>query len=50
MLPGTRRPFSRAEVGFVIGVPLAWAVLLLFHPTGDCDEIYPVVTNGGPRG
>jgi hypothetical protein len=20
---------------FLVGVPLAWAVLLLFHPTGD---------------
>jgi hypothetical protein len=29
------KPFSRAEVAFVVGVPLAWAVLLLFHPTGD---------------
>ena len=29
------RSFSRAETAFVIGVPLAWGVLLLFHPTGD---------------
>ena len=29
--------FSRAELGFLIGVPLAWAVLLLFHPTGGDD-------------
>jgi hypothetical protein len=27
--------FSRAETAFVIGVPLAWGVLLLFHPSGD---------------
>jgi hypothetical protein len=31
---------SRSETAFVIGVPLAWAVLLLFHPSGDPDEIY----------
>jgi hypothetical protein len=28
---------------FLIGVPLAWAVLLLFHPTGDGDDFYPIV-------
>jgi hypothetical protein len=27
--------FSRAETAFVVGVPLAWGVLLLFHPGGD---------------
>ncbi len=27
----------------MIGVPLAWAVVLLFHPTGDGDDFYPVV-------
>jgi hypothetical protein len=32
--------FSRNELMFMIGVPLAWAVLLLFHPTGDADSIY----------
>ena len=25
---------------FLVGVPLAWAVLLLFHPGGDADTIY----------
>lgn len=29
------RPFSRAEIAFVVGVPFAWAVLLLFHPGGN---------------
>jgi hypothetical protein len=29
------RSFSRAETAFVVGVPLAWGVLLLFHPSGD---------------
>ena len=32
--------FSRNELVFMIGVPLAWALLLLFHPSGDADSIY----------
>jgi hypothetical protein len=31
--------FSRTELAFMIGVPLAWAVLLLFHPTGEGEAI-----------
>jgi hypothetical protein len=31
---------GRGEVAFLIGVPLAWAILLLFHPTGEGD-LYP---------
>jgi hypothetical protein len=31
--------FSRQEVAFLLGVPLAWAVLLLFHPAVD-DPVY----------
>src|ERR687891_2039752 len=31
---------SRNEAAFLIGVPLAWAVLLLFHPGGEGDDIY----------
>jgi hypothetical protein len=38
-----RRAFSLPEVAFLIGVPLLWATLLLFHPTGDGDEYYPIV-------
>jgi hypothetical protein len=30
----SRRPLSRGEVAFIIGVPAAWAILLLFHPSG----------------
>ena len=37
-----RRP-SRAEIVFLIGVPLAWAAVLLFHPTGDGEDFYPIV-------
>jgi hypothetical protein len=32
--------FSRGELAFLIGVPLLWAILLLFHPGGEGDEIY----------
>lgn len=32
--------FSRAEAGFIIGVPIAWAALLLLHPGGDGTSIY----------
>ena len=35
-----RRPFSRGEVFFLIGAPLAWALLLLFHPGGEGTEVY----------
>jgi hypothetical protein len=35
-----RQAFSRQEVIFLVGVPLAWAVLLLFHPGGEGQEIY----------
>jgi hypothetical protein len=27
----------------IVAVPVAWAVLLLLHPTGDGDEFYPIV-------
>ena len=35
-----RRRVSSGEAAFMIGVPLAWAVLLLFHPSGEADEVY----------
>jgi len=34
------RNFSRAEIAFLIAVPLAWAVVLLFHGAPDPDDIY----------
>jgi hypothetical protein len=34
-----RGPFTGPELAFLIGVPLAWAVLLLFHPTGGGETI-----------
>ena len=35
-----RRALSRREILFLVGVPLAWAVLLLFHPGGEGTDIY----------
>jgi hypothetical protein len=35
-----RRQLSRGEAAFMIGVPLAWALLLLFHPSGEGDQVY----------
>ena len=32
--------FSRAWLAFAIGVPLAWAVLLWFHPDVDRNHVY----------
>jgi hypothetical protein len=32
--------FSRDLVAFLIGVPLAWAVLLMFHPGGERTDVY----------
>jgi hypothetical protein len=35
-----RRGFGSATAAFLIGVPLAWAVLLWFHPSAAADDIY----------
>ena len=45
MTPAQRKAFSLAEIAFLIGAPLAWAVLLLLHPTGDGEDLYPVVSD-----
>jgi hypothetical protein len=37
---GQLRAFSPGELAFLIGVPLLWAILLLFHPGGEGDRIY----------
>jgi hypothetical protein len=34
------RGFGPATVAFLIGVPLAWAVLLWFHPSVAPDDVY----------
>jgi hypothetical protein len=35
-----RAAFTTGEFAFVIGVPLLWGVLLLFHPSGDGRHVY----------
>jgi hypothetical protein len=37
---GQRRAFSPGELAVLLGVPLLWAILLLFHPGGEGDAIY----------
>jgi hypothetical protein len=39
-MAGQPGAFSPGELAFLIGVPLLWAVLLLFHPGGEGDQIY----------
>ncbi len=34
------RPLTRAQIAVLVGVPLAWAVLLWFHPDVDPDRVY----------
>jgi hypothetical protein len=34
------RAFSLPELAFLIGVPLLWGILLLFHPGGEGEEFY----------
>jgi hypothetical protein len=36
---GQPRAFSPPELAFLIGVPLLWGILLLFHPGGEGTEI-----------
>jgi hypothetical protein len=43
------RTFSRPELAFLVGVPLAWAILLLFHPGGEGDQIYADLDGDGTR-
>jgi hypothetical protein len=33
----------RRRLALLVGVPIAWAIVLLFHPTGDGTEVFPVV-------
>jgi hypothetical protein len=35
-----RQPFDRRTLMLLVGIPLAWAILLLFHPSGEGDTIY----------
>jgi hypothetical protein len=38
-----RRAFTGPERAFLVGVPLAWAILLLFHPIGEGEDFYPII-------
>jgi hypothetical protein len=35
--------FSGGERASLLGVPIAWAILLLFHPRGEGDDFYPIL-------
>jgi hypothetical protein len=43
--PAVNRPvqFTTRELVLLVGVPAAWAIVLLFHPTGDGEDFYPIV-------
>jgi hypothetical protein len=41
------RTFSQREVAFLVGVPLLWGILLLFHPVGD--EFYSTISDALTR-
>ena len=46
--PATRpapSSFTRGERVLLIGVPLAWALLLLLHPSGEGEDFYPIVSD-----
>ena len=38
-----RAAFNRREIVLLVGIPAAWAILLLFHPTGDGEDFYPII-------
>lgn len=44
-----RPRFSRAEVAFLIAVPVLWAVLLAFHAAPDGNDIYGGLEGEGTR-
>ena len=42
-------PLDRYRLAFLIGVPLAWAVLLAFHGAPDPDDIYGSLSDEATR-
>jgi hypothetical protein len=44
--PRNGRTFSSLELAFMIGVPVAWGILLLFHPLGDPDQGFSGIIEG----
>jgi hypothetical protein len=47
--PRWRPSFTRAEVAFLIAVPVLWAVLLAFHAAPDGNDIYGSLAGEGTR-
>ncbi len=41
--------FNRRQLAFLIGVPLAWAVVLLFHPAPDPQNLLESLRGGTTR-
>jgi hypothetical protein len=39
-MDSSARFFTRPRLAFLLGVPIAWAVLLWFHPDVDPDDVY----------
>jgi hypothetical protein len=35
---------DRHRVGLLLGLPIAWAFLLLFHPTGEGNLVFPIIS------
>jgi hypothetical protein len=42
--PPTTQRWDRRKATWLLGVPIAWAGLLLFHPTGDGNHVYPIIS------
>ena len=40
-----RARFTGGERAFLLGVPIAWALLLLLHPTGEGEDFYPIIAD-----
>ena len=40
---------SRGEVAFLIAAPLVWAVVLVFHPAPDPDDVYASLRDEADR-
>ncbi len=43
--PASASSWDRRAAALLVGMPIAWAALLLFHPTGDGDVVYPIISS-----
>jgi hypothetical protein len=41
---------GRNEAAFIIGVPIAWGLLLLLHPGGEASDVYGALEDSVARG